>query len=782
MALTLTAAWHKAFARSTVQPVMLAAITVDSTTYKAMSAHSSALSYPLSLTAVKPVRAEMDPWSRANSVGSCELTFAADGWAKALLVAHKLRRGQKVEVLLGAKGLAEVDYAPYFAGIIDKALPTKGGAVRVTVVDAFGFLRDAKIAGDWFNMHPLEVVADILEKAGVPSSLIDADSLDPVNYPESSHWVISRGQLRSSFQLKDVAVGEPTDALPLLDEVCALLNGTLFAGEDGVLKYVAFDADGDLQDGWTDDDLGDSLEVIELDGNAINSVTVEFGPDPESGRCELYYRRDEALSQASLAYEGETKRVLAARLATPWVDGKALLQGTMTTKRPKVGGAYNVYGEMTCGFCGTRWPGFPGTSQPLDARLRLAAGDVERTAYHLVDEEIIEVYACAVADSEFITTYILEKDNDAFGDSEFQIDRQKEIGPFATKAVFVVKQRGALGTSVAAHAGVVDSADSVLVSNARVVDVTIPVAIAAYRLARWAFGMAIVEVETGLDKHHVQLADLVPLITDQFCGPGRDELLANDVVFEAIGKETDPDKGLIRWTLAYATEAEPPAQTVSHAIVPGVVGGYGPTHDDLSLNQRDATSFVYRGFAATAAGLEVTIAAGVATTGAASIKKTRSQTFELTNNKTTYFCLDMASSAFTVKEDVSGTSAPTQGPTEMALWKAVAVAGVVTLTDQRNTTGVRGGLLGTGTIAQGAVADGAIGSAQLADAAVGTAQLADDAVSALKLQNGAASAAKVGTGAIKETKVATAAIGALKTKPSTTTKTVNPTFSLLKGK
>ncbi len=746
--LTLASTWVPAMRRSSTQPVMLVSITIGANTYRAQSADGNAngivVDYPQSVTSVTPVSSEKDPWTCESSISECEVTFAADGWAKELVVGNRVR-GQKVEITMGPAGLVAADFAPYFLGVIDKALPIRGGGVRMTVVDALAFLRDVEITGIWYNLHPLEAMLDIIERAGVPASLIDDASFDPsaAAYLTVSHLVVSHGEIRSGYaSLADGSL-EPVKALTLLNQLAQLLDGAVLVGEDGLIRFQLFDPTDDPVATWNDDDIGD-LEVQELDGNVINSVTVKVG---EGVNAKAFYRRDDIPSKQAFAYPGESLRRYSAKLEAGWMDGVAeLVQTDMTVNKPKVGGYFTAGGEMVCGMAGTR-AATPGP-QPADAKL-----SASRLAYLIVGNdfgyEIISCYRCTVVDSETVT-YV------AISDDYPLVDLFDEVGPLPVKARYYVHSRGEFATSPMAHTAAASTVEA-QVEKSRIADITAGILMVQKRLERWAYGVPIVEFATGLDKHAVQIGDLVVLETEQFFSYGHEDLSDGSITWEVIGKEVDPDEGKITWTLAYATEDDAPEQSYQHRVdVVGSAAGGNKVTADVAGNSILADPFVLNGFDADAAGLSVTVESGRATSGNNVVKMRQDVTLVVVDDVTSWIYLDVSTSGLVLKRS---TSEPVGSLGHLLLWQAVAAGGVVTLTDRRNNAGVKGDQIAEGSVGGTQIGEqvidtehlgnGVVTTSNLADGVITSAKIAEEAVSYEKLAAEAVGAGKVSTGVVK---------------------------------
>ncbi len=675
MALSLNANWLAAFSQSVVQPVFL--VTIDlggGTTFKCQLGYSSVLTYDRPVAGISPVTSKLDPWTRQGSVGSCEIDFLADGWIRQLSVNHRLK-GKSITIQLGTLGMAEADFAPYFAGIIDSVKSRDDGSAEMVCADAFAILRDKKIVGFWYNMHPLEAIKNLLQKADVPSGLYDSTSLDPsqTEYAGISHWMVLKAW---SYEAgKDEAVRKPTSAFGLIDELAKMVNGSFIGDEQGKLKFQIFDETTAASASWTDADiLEGSFRVREIDGNAINQVTVKHYDDPD-----LQYTRDESGSQSAYAYPGESARVLNEDLdVNAWLEGVAVI----TTAPGLVGTTFKVAGGGCAGFCGTRWttPAFTHLSWGQLSSSRLGYVLCVRPEEHGGGHEIIEVDQLTINSSDTVGAYYPSGFTDP--------DTGAEITN-VTSPVFIemrIKTRGALGTTALDF--------SAVNPPSMVYDITIPVAMTLDRLKRWAYGVPLLELKTAASEYAVQVGDFVDLTTNRFFTYGKDGLDSN-TKWEVIGKELRLDgEASITWTLAYATDTSAPSKTYSHLWRRAREGLISRINHALRKEANFKGHVTGSGdFTASAgSGLTLNIAPGTYSQGGMMTQRvTGTESITLEASKDSYIYKDMATGGTIVKAVTTGAAAPVALETETPVAKVVAGASSITsVTDQRVLQGVVG--------------------------------------------------------------------------------------------
>jgi len=215
---------------------------------------------------VDPISIAHDPLTRRMQISQLTVT-CFDKWIRPFAVANRLK-GKKIEIQIGERSLSLSDFEPYFLGIIEEIRPVPGGnLVELECLDVLSFLRRKKIIGYWFQMHPLEVIEDILGKADVPSGLVNSTSLDPANAANVSigHLVVGRSQMTTGDD--DATVRTPTSGFQLIDELLQICNGTLLPDENGVLSFTLFDPTAVAVATWDDTVFDDfEQEVSETQG------------------------------------------------------------------------------------------------------------------------------------------------------------------------------------------------------------------------------------------------------------------------------------------------------------------------------------------------------------------------------------------------------------------------------------------------------------------------------------------------------------------------------------
>jgi hypothetical protein len=646
-----------------------------------------------------------DPRTREISIPSLEASFVLDEQWKTLLTAYGIK-GTQLRVWYGMPEILTVaDMMPIFGGVIEGVEAIReDGVLRLTVEPLENRLNQP-VLGGWAALHLLQAAERIIRHLGVYVNGIDGTSLDPATYSAShSHWVVTR--ITEIGNGKGHGTIEGTrNAREELNEIAVMLDGLFCSDEAGVWGFRPFDAAASPVANWSDDDL-DVFEVEDLYGNIANRVRVNAHREPsdDGPKYVAGYAEDDTDSQDRYGYVDPTGGLVPTIFAwskdLQWHSGWALVQGdNWTASSPDGentpgagdGDTFQAHSATVFGMCGMRWSqrefipdadvgvdeyytDFPGGSHPSDAQLSSS-----RTAYLQIEDEIIEVDQCTPG-----TTHRAKVNYEAEVNREPFVHALLEEYPGI--ATFRVKNRGALGTTAAAHT---------IGTFTKIRDITIPVAMVKARIDRWVNGGTVVRVTTrSLEWMKIELGDLVTVTTDRFIGFGKDGL-TTATKWEVIEKvpRPDDDHPHVEFRLAYAGETSPPSATVVGYL--GYVRALSPFELALrgDVDQVAASIYVESGFGfVDDGGRDGTIQAG-----AAAGLYTRSQQLSdipitFTASKDTYVTHDVATGRTITRETSVGAGTPTNiGATEVLLWVITTDASDITGTeDLRPTRSIRG--------------------------------------------------------------------------------------------
>lgn len=669
---TLNANFVGAFEAASCSPRVLVAIDLGGGNVKKArdgdTADSGMSLYPASVASVGSFNFEIDPWDRRPKIGQVRVDFVADGWFRDLVV-NNIVRGKACTISLGERSHAESSYEPLFYGVIDDYQSKYDGTGHIIVSDWFAMVRDAEIVGYWLGKHPLEIILDILQnKIGIAASMIDSAAFDPTNYSTSiSHWNLSRGGFRGETYSDDFTIREPTSAFKLIQELSTLMNGSTFVTELGKFTFKRFDESAGVSSSWSDQLTFTDIEFDQTSYNVKNRVTVSFWRRNYKTNNEGNYEANDTVSQSAHAFPGMSNLIASDKIDTSWLTAHGIIDADMTSSVPGVGATFGVSSGFVFGMSGTRWPSWPGGSQPATAQL-----SGSRTAFLAIDDEIIEVDQCTVGTSNGRTHQITDPATGGL----------VSVGlPYSV--VFRVLARGAKGTTAAAHARATSSP---------ITDMTIPIAMAESRIKRFSYGVPIIKTKTSFDYFHVEVGDMVTLISNNYFTYGNTGLDAN-TKWEVVGKkvETHTTEPGIEWTLAWATKTGAPGSANLQRYRRGVEG-----MDQVSLKASTGVvpSYVDSGLAVTGTGgFGVSVSTGKSSTALTSPSLPQAQAITVPASSDTWVYADANSGSVITKSVGIGAAEPVRAPSETPIARVrsdgAGVSGVLdTRSSQRLNTGI----------------------------------------------------------------------------------------------
>lgn len=703
--LSIPDAWKVALRTSGGRPAVVVQIDPDaSTSFYFASANARDLGYPDSVRGLTPLAAKIDARTRKPQVGGFSVDFADDGALRRLNRDYRLK-GKRVIVKLGYAGLAYASYQPLARGVIQDVIPGTGKTMmQLRATDAFSLVADRNITGRWRARHPLDVINDILvDEIGLPSDLIDTSTIDKAAAVNSSfaHYVVNRTALDED----DRTVSTPQSGLKLIDEIGALLNGSLIPTEDGKIAFKRYDHTAAAVAAWGTSIVRD-LRVKEVHGNLYNKFSMLMGwinlgagnysPDnprnasengPAGGEFRYQFDLQDSDSIAAHAYPDLTEGIFADGSSTKWVGMETILGAAMTS------------GQTTMECTALALPGFCGSLGQGDAAYALFALSAGNPGYFRVGSEVVKVTA---------VTFGSHTDGETLGpdDGEDGGEYQSSLtgsgnaatgthqpGPGSGHADVLTASytvvRGMFGTTAEAHP----------VSH-HVVDITIGVNVALDTVGRFGNGAAVVEVDVPLSEHFVQLVDMVTLAHEAFSGYGLDGVTAS-TKWEVTGKQVTPlgPNAGITFTLTQAPT--PPSFTQGWTWWGNRSKSYGPVADSVwadwwttvtphgplnrtveMLRRGDVIqAHVVSGCTVTSpSALLILIAEGVVVGPGAIRRKAgaMSRTYSVPASKDSYIYFDAATGLYTRRSVANGATAPTAGPTEAYLAKVVSGASAVT--------------------------------------------------------------------------------------------------------
>jgi hypothetical protein len=725
---TLTNNWIAAFSQAATPSVYKVEIVIDgTTTLRAINAYSSVLTYPVSVASVAGVSSTLDIFERKISAAKASVTFVPDGLARSWIIGYRLK-GKLIRITLGATALAAVDYASVFVGVIDEAEIRADGVVELKCLNALGYLRGlrATLPGKYFVCkHPAQVMVEILVASGLHTDLYNTDSFAPGEgqFDSIAHFAAST---RLDDELKTV------DALEALEQLALLMDAALIVSDEGVLTCQVYNPAASVSDTWTEDDFdADSLEIVEMEGNAINEVTVDMAP---GGTDQSQYKTIDAASQTALAAYGATKKVCAKEFESKWINATAILSGANLASGTGVGGTFNVVYAQ--GLCGSVWEGYPDLAQatyaPLSAAkpayLRLVLRGNEKSE----PSEVIKVTASSASAVDYQTE-----------NSEDGVTSTDEYSVHAIQ--YTIAARGAVPLTW--------EKDKTLVQ-----DVTIARHIGESLVSRHGYGTPVIRLRTNMLKHSIVPGNFVAVVTPRYAAYG-DDGLTTATKWEVIGKDVQgegADVG-ITWTLAKVYKTTPPAPTLTYA-------GWRPGRPGLGVNvagsifDRAVHSYKVTGGAASiGTGLTVDVAELTVDVGSTRTRMP-ARTVRVLASKDSYLHFNPRTKLYGVQAVANGAAAPTQSPDVVLLAKAVSGAATVSLvTNYTSTEAFAASVVTETAIGPLAVTEGKLGALAVTEGKLGALAVTEGKLGALAVTSG-----KIGELAVSTGKVAHNAVAPIK--------------------
>lgn len=652
MPLTLPAAWTEAVQRENVDLRFWAEIDDGTTQWTLVDGLCDQIDAPIVLESVSPVSVEVNPLTRKVQTGSMDIVVD-DAWLRPIMVANRIARA-KVTIKTGAQSLAIGNFVNHFTGVIDKINPMDDGKlVGLELLDPFTILKKTGITGYWYNLHPLEVLEDILSNL-LPAALYDATSLDPSQskYTSISHHVVTRGRFQAANA--DSSIRTPIPAWDVVSELCQLLDGSFVSDESGALTFVLFDSTAAATFNLTDTDLVD-FKTLEIHSDVVNRVSVDYYFPNQNDDPWFSYQQNDTDSQSNYAYPGESERILEKEFKTDWVSGAATLKASITDIATNV----EFWGHLHA-FAGTNQL-YPVSSQPA-----WAAISVSRTMFIKIDDEIIEIRGysplagASSVDHGIRTVSIQDTESSA----------TLNLGPYVmgVRGLVASAGRGALGTTAAAHT-----------AGSRVFDVTIPVYMASSRIDRFGDGLHKVSCQLNAWEHSIQVGDIGTITESTFVAFGKDGLTTADK-WEVISKSFDQASSppLVNLILASADSSAP---TKTHKLK-GVGIGSAEIATLDSLNQSVMTNSVISGLdVSQTSGLGISTSPGVSANASGAEQLRAASTHTAPASKDTYVYKDTTDGSIIHQSVTLGAAAPQTPPGMVPLAKVVTDATSVTSVD-----------------------------------------------------------------------------------------------------
>lgn len=587
----------------------------------------------LCIETITPITRALDPYSRELTTDESNVLFFDDGVIRTINATFPLV-GKRVIIKVGNNVLGEAEFADYFTGYIQELIPVEG-AIEARCVGFQELLNDYEFGGNFVSEHPLVVLKQILLAAGIPADMIDDDSFDPaqsrydaiehftitsismakgngqviVNSLSGASWVTDAGYetWRGASTSGDGYPGPENfvNARELVNHIVMYLAGILYV-RAGQLKFKLFDKTEAVAKHLTVNDYGDFKQLAgqEL---ILNTVHLDISED-NKGR---FLTGTDAVSIAEYGAfsvsENPSFLTSKSRLIS---YGSNNLQNSPFDAAKNSGDAiaesFSLRDAQTSGVTGTQGSG-NGGSGAFSFGSGAAAGYVTSSRFGVIEYrgELIKITEIAIDQNSLGFAPIITDD----GVQTFEL--VSGVPYFLTEKV--VNKVDVTGGTRGLNSTPIQIADPIwwyrLVMNDSVAhDVTIPYLWATdYVLPRFAHGVSIVEITTALDQWELEVGDLVSIDNDVFLWRNVDGL-ASTSKLEIVGKEIDPlsDEPKIKFTLAMASPASTPSQTISYTTV----------DTDVTANGRNTGGLPGGGFISATSGSAIPVGATATRNGA----------------------------------------------------------------------------------------------------------------------------------------------------------------------
>ena len=712
--------------------------------YNFLSGPNSAIDGEILISDVTAFSHKLDPYTRKLQTGTIALDCLDEGTIRRINGTYPLK-GRDVRITLGTPELGEDEFAGYFRGLIEEIIPTETG-ITFKCADYAEVSDSIEFGGAYYCKHPLQVLKQLLEFAGVPAALIDTNSFDPDHADNDliDHYTMTSlglvyeySQLIETYNDNPVVYENgphrwqgaastggnkpgPENRIPvrkLIDDICFYMPGALFIDASGVFKFKVFNRNASAVRHFTTSDYAD-FEQIESQTHIINDLWIGLATSADDGR-RMRISDTAAINEVGYWRKEEHAHVVTSEVRLMGPPG-AGMQNPFTA--PKSSGdaiaeQFQLCFRQISGFTGT-WgtteiTAAGSTQGDLSFGGGSSSGRISASKYAVLNwrREMMKITGITMNEDTFAyypqinddgtveTTSIGESygldpddsDNDDYFVTTY-IPMTKGVGKITVTA-------GTRGFASTTPRGYTDAAWLAMVGQEGTVchDCTVPYMWGQdYVMPRFAYGLPVVSIKTSLEHIDIEIGDVVTLDNDVFLWRHIDGL-DNTSTMEVIGREVQPlgDRPHIKLTLALCKPASDPSSTITSTII----------DNDLVMGSSPRGGFVASSgsnlpVASTPTGSETTkiavvdrdleVAAGRASLGNCSIGWRAPLWLQYCRkSKDTFVYIDPSTGAVFTEAVTTGAEDPGI-PVEMAqLGKAVTGASSISsVLDHRRTGGI----------------------------------------------------------------------------------------------
>jgi len=676
--------WFKEMRRATVDVVVhcsiaLDGITMDFHNWASGGLGSSITGDPL-LSSITSVTQQVDPVDRNVQMSELTLELFDDGKIRSLVSSQNFYTSV-VTVKLGTPNLSLTNFVHIFKGPIVRLQPT-AGKIIVKIQSLESLITRKGNARTHYNVHPFEVIDQILQDCGVVSGDIDSASFTPSTYSaDISHYVFSSlvfGADDPDNMFWDYELGGQSNTgaagvsylhdwtyhllrfKPFCDEVLRLTRTAMFVNTEGKVALKHYDSSEAVAKHFAVDEYSD-FEQLETDTPIYNQVEVALrmsGPGK-------YIKKD----STSITEYGEQPLEIGSTYLAPLTHYRE-----DSSDNPEAG-------DLACGFAGTK---------NLVTGQSTEAVSSDRPAYWLHRNEVLKATSA-------MTTV---------GNLTWRPQVRNAIGDATGYSTAMPRSIQMNGVATRPFAGSeCDEGDW----RHDVWDLTASFDYTDYVLTRFSNSAPQIRLSTTLEFAYLEIGDLVSLDNDIFlCAELDLDGLDSSVKFEIVGREITPlgDSINIVFDLWYATKTSPP----STSLVSQFAGGFETMMPRSIL---DAVSNGLMGVNSVGAGLDLgtgsgldgTISAGSASAGGQfAIGLAQQMTFTAIASRDNYVGVDSVTGEIMVTDVATSADEPPLGPTEIRLGMAVAGgSSISSVTDLRQIGSISADQINKEMIAPGTV-------------------------------------------------------------------------------
>lgn len=480
------------------------------------------------LNTVTSISRNVDPVTRKVSSGSLTLDIVDDGTIRNWAFEHTLP-GARVYVRFGFAGISISDYLVAFTGFIDD-IATDGASVTIRLRDFLGSLFQKPFAGIFISKHPVEVIEQLVLAGSdlIAAGDLNSTDFDPSTYSSSiSHLNMTSIIAKTSEQYtgqENYAVfwhpsdgespgGVPSqnqkfvDVQPILDEICQMLQATLYVSETGEVRLKLFDESTAAVRTLTTNDYSEITQT-ETYRKTINKVMVEI----QNAEYRSTFKAEDSTATAAIGtYTTKAKANLTAPVAftketTQFISGG----GTTRYMRPE--------GGMVSGFTGIR--GTFGASNTVHTFATNGEISSTRTATFATvlkntgEAAVMTSNTAGAAIVNLVSSRAREVTLFPNVNDEGELPSPMTLSDW-TKAVNEVEYAGTItGDTIDVSVPTAGTTNEVQIDNLEIYDLTMAKRYAETLLNRFSRGAMVLSVTASLRHIDLEIGDIVDLEMD----------------------------------------------------------------------------------------------------------------------------------------------------------------------------------------------------------------------------------------------------------------------------